>query len=97
MPLGNAVGNLHRRAFPQIVDIGLKGEAKAGDFNFAGPLVVSREAVCHRCFDLIKHPVRFAVVNFTSGTDQPRLLRVLRHDKPRVDRDTVAAYARPRL
>ena len=37
------------------------------------------------------------VVNLTGRADQTRLLRVLRHDKPRVDGDTVAADARTRL
>jgi hypothetical protein len=37
------------------------------------------------------------VVDLASGADQTRLLRVLRHDKPRVDGDTVAANARARL
>ena len=41
--------------------------------------------------------MRLSVVYLTRGANQFRLLRVLRHDKPRINRDTVPANPRTRL
>ncbi|CNU18083.1 Uncharacterised protein [Salmonella enterica subsp. enterica serovar Bovismorbificans] len=41
--------------------------------------------------------MRFAVVHFTRGANQSRLLRILRHNKPRIDRNAVPANAWARL
>ena len=38
--------------------------------------------------------MRLAVIHFTRGANQTRLRRILRHDKPRIDGDTVSAHAR---
>ena len=37
------------------------------------------------------------VVYFARGANQARLFRILRHDKPRIDSDTVPTHTRPRL
>lgn len=97
MPAGDTLRDPHRRAFAQIVDIRLKGQPKTGDFHFAGAFIGGRRAICDRGFYLIDHPVRFAVVHFTRGANQSRLLRILRHNKPRIDRNAVPANARARL
>lgn len=97
VPAGNLRGNFHRRAFAQVVNIRFKSEAKTGDRQFAGPFVGGIQAVRDLRFHLFDNPFRLMVVDLASGADQTRLLRVLRHDKPRVDGDAVAADARARL
>jgi ABC-type histidine transport system ATPase subunit len=37
----------------------------SGDFHLVGALTASRQAVRNRGLNLINHPVRFAIVNFT--------------------------------
>ena len=97
VPFGNQMRDLYRRAFTQIVDIRLEGQAEAGNFDLGRALVGGGQAIGHRRFHPVDHPQRFTVVHQASGVDQARLLRVLRHDKPRIDSDAVTADARPRL
>ncbi|MNL46189.1 hypothetical protein D3C87_1688760 [compost metagenome] len=97
MPGRNHLSNPHRRTFAEIVDVWLECQAKAGNFYVAGAFAAVSEKICHRRFNLIHNPMRFAVVHFTCGADQTRLVRVLRHDEPRVNRDTVAADTRAGL
>lgn len=96
MPAGDLRGNSHCRAFAQVINIRLKREAKAGDFSSLARLLLTARQSATRAFT-VDYPFWFVIVNFTRGPDKPSLLRILRHDKPRVDRDTVAANARARL
>ena len=93
VPAGDLHSDRHRRAFAQIVDIRLKSQAKTGDLQLTGAFITGGQTIGDPGFDLLDNPVRFMVVNFTSGANQPRLLRILRHDEPRVDGDAVAADA----
>ncbi len=94
VPFGNHFSNFHCRAFAQVVNVGLKCQTKAGDFQLAGALAALCQTIRYRGFDLVEYPVRFAVVHFTRGADQTSLCRILRHDKPRVDGDAVSTHAR---
>src|SRR3546814_1994804 len=65
---GQAAGDLERRAFAEIIDIRLEGQAQAGNLS-------ARHAVDHprRIF---KNMIDLCVIHFTSGTDETRVLRV---------------------
>ena len=97
VPLGDQFSDFHRRAFAQVINIRFKRQTKAGDFQFTGAFIGSRQTISHRRFHLIDNPERFVIVHFARGTDKPRLLRVLCHNKPRINSDAVAAHARARL
>src|SRR3546814_17926896 len=78
---GQAAGDLERRAFAEIIDIRLEGQAQAGNLS-------ARHAVDHprRIF---KTMVDLCVIHFTSGTTETRILRVAMNDEPRVHRDAM--------
>ena len=97
VPLGDQFSDFHRRAFAQVINIRFKRQTKAGDFQFTGAFIGSSKAVGNRRFHLIDNPERFVIVHFARGTDKPRLLRVLCHDKPRINSNAVTAHARARL
>ena len=97
MPLGDQFSDFHRRAFAQVINIRFKRQTKAGDFQFTGAFIGSRQAISHRRFHLIDNPERFVIVHFARGTDKPRLLGVLCHDKPRINSNAVTPHARARL
>ena len=97
MPGSDHFGNFHRRAFAQIVNIRFECQTKAGNFQLTGAFAAVGQAIRDRGFDLVDDPVRFVVVYFACGANQACLFRVLRHDKPRIDRDAVPTHARPRL
>ena len=94
VPFGNHLSNFHCRAFAQVVNVGFEGQTKAGNFQLAGALSALCQTIRYRGFDLIEHPVRFAVVHFTRGANQARLRRILSHNKPRIDGDAVSTHAR---
>src|SRR5690606_34393363 len=94
VPFRNHLSNFHRRAFAQIVNVRFECQAKAGNFQLTGAFSGVSQAIRYRGFDLIEHPMRLAVVHFARGADQASLIWILRHNKPRVDGDTVAAHAR---
>ncbi len=77
------------RAFAEIVDIGLEGEAEAGD-RLAG-------VGLDQLFGAGDHVVDLAVVDPARGADQRGFLGRAVDDEPGVDRDAVAAHARAGL
>ncbi|MNT21401.1 hypothetical protein D3C72_1567390 [compost metagenome] len=89
--------HFHRRAFAQVVDIRLECQAEAGNFHFRRTLIGCCQTVSHCGFHTINHPQRFSVIHQARGMNQTRLLRILRDNKPRIDRNTVAADAGTRL
>src|SRR3546814_1514777 len=82
---GQAAGDLERRAFAEIIDIRLEGQAQAGNLS-------ARHAVDHprRIF---KNMIDLCVIHFTSGTDETRVLRVAMNDEPRVHSDAMPSNA----
>ena len=82
-------GHQPRRAFAKIVDIGLEGEAEAGNLC-AG-----------RGFDKFGRArdgmVNLAVIHPARGADQRRLFGRAMNDEPGIDRDAMSAHARAGL
>jgi hypothetical protein len=87
--VADAPRNEQRRRFPDIVDVGLEGQAETRDRRSLEPLRLLP--------DLGQDPLRFAVVDLARRTDEAGVLRRLRDQKPRVDRDAMTADAGSRL
>ena len=77
--------DIARRAFAEIVDVGLERQAQAGD-------LLARMRFQQRG-GLGDHVVHLAVVDQPRGADQRRLLGRSVDNEPRVHRDAVAAHA----
>ena len=89
-PVAELAGQRHcdqpRRAFAEVVDVGLERQPKTRD---AGLRVGFDQG-----FGLGDHVMDLAVVDAACGADQRGLFGRAVDDEPRVDRDAVAAHAR---
>ena len=65
---GDVLDDVERGALAQVVDVGLEGQAEAGDGRVPEPLGLGH--------DLLRHVVRLVVVDLAGGADQPGQLRV---------------------
>ncbi len=80
---GEDLDDFDGRTFPDVVDVGLEGQAEAGDGGGAESFALRG--------DLLGNVVRLSVVDLACRADQAGEFRCCTDDEPRIDGDAVTA------
>lgn len=85
-----SLGDIERRRFTQVVDVGFECQSHAGNLRFSSVFVFK----CERgIFDLFDDPFALVVIYTSGGLDQTGCTLARIDDEPRIDGDAVPPYA----